>query len=169
MFLEFLYFRLISRSQNMHLVVLGNKGCKHCLLKQHCLETPVPPNFFMSLQYLHSLQSSLVQASHVLQRTLRRRSIFDFGTLSGRSRFLIEPFVLGVSLIICFRENSSNDLDFSFLSRLLERFKTSSSILHSNEFSSEFNSFSSFCLEFIILSKFFALFGTDFKNFFVLF
>jgi hypothetical protein len=46
----------------------------HCLIIHDCLSTPGPPNFFMSLQYLHSSQSSRVHASHARHLTRRRRN-----------------------------------------------------------------------------------------------
>ena len=45
---------------------------RHCLLIHDCLALPGPPYFFMSLQKLHSWQSSLVQGSHCLHLTRRR-------------------------------------------------------------------------------------------------
>lgn len=39
---------------------------RHCLSTQVCLSFPGPPNFFMSLQKLHSPHSGLIQASQRL-------------------------------------------------------------------------------------------------------
>jgi hypothetical protein len=65
----------------------------HCLLRQHCFDTPWPPNFFMSLQYLHSPQSSRVHGSHPRHRIRRLRSVLERGMCVGLSRLRIEPLV----------------------------------------------------------------------------
>lgn len=48
---------------------------RHCRSTQVCLSFPGPPNFFMSLQKLHSPHSGLIQASQRLH--LQRRNTLN--------------------------------------------------------------------------------------------